>query len=124
MPEIICQIAGSTFHKQAPLIIGRLRHLQRLRLKRDPKNIHDPNAIGVYHVENRDGKLVGTQLGYLPRGVAEQLAPLMDGGMPEPEIVRWSVRHDRTGASIYGQVRITYGDGTEDQSGPGPDPCA
>jgi hypothetical protein len=41
-------------------------------LVREPKNPHDPNAIRV--------EVAGCLLGYVPRGHAKDLAPLMDRG--------------------------------------------
>ena len=41
-------------------------------LKRDPDNPHDSNAVGVWFLDDR--------LGYLPKSVAEKLAPVIDGG--------------------------------------------
>ena len=44
----------------------------RLSLKREPDNPYDPNAIGVWFLDDR--------LGYLPTPVAKRIAPVMDGG--------------------------------------------
>jgi hypothetical protein len=42
-------------------------------LEREPENPHDPNAIGVWFLDDR--------LGYLQGPVAKQLAPIMDQGI-------------------------------------------
>ena len=42
------------------------------RLEREPDNPHDPNAIGVWFLDDR--------LGYLPSPVARKLAPMIDAG--------------------------------------------
>jgi hypothetical protein len=42
------------------------------RLEREPDNPHDPNAIGVWFLNDR--------LGYLQRSVAKELAPEIDAG--------------------------------------------
>jgi hypothetical protein len=41
-------------------------------LVREPQNPHDPNAIRV--------ETDGHYLGYIPKGLAEKIAPLMDNG--------------------------------------------
>jgi hypothetical protein len=46
----------------------------RLRLVRDPKNIHDPNAIRV------ESDSLGL-LGHIPRDLAARLAPELDAGV-------------------------------------------
>lgn len=46
--------------------------IRYFRLERDPDNPHDPNAIGVWFLNDR--------LGYLQKTVAEKLAPLIDTG--------------------------------------------
>ena len=45
-------------------------------LVREPKNDHDPNAIMVVLDELRPGM----HIGYLTRGVAEKMAPVIDSG--------------------------------------------
>jgi len=64
----------------------------RLSLRREPENQHDENAIAVYLETYRKGMHVG----YVPRGVAETLAPLMDGKQVEIESV-WLTSVDPTG---------------------------
>lgn len=58
-----------TFHKWAALPKGRL---PSCKLKREPDNPHDPNAVAV---------VVGrVRVGHLPRDVASWVAPRMDAG--------------------------------------------
>jgi hypothetical protein len=45
-----------------------------LELEREPSNEYDANAIRVAHG--------GAKLGYVPREIAQVLAPLMDAGLP------------------------------------------
>jgi HIRAN domain len=45
------------------------------RLVREPENEADPNAVAVYV---RSEPWRGTKLGYLPRGVAKEIAPRLD----------------------------------------------
>ncbi len=44
-----------------------------LILRRESRNVHDPNAVAVLGPDRR-------QLGYLSRGVAETIGPAMDRG--------------------------------------------
>ncbi|MDE7279759.1 MAG: HIRAN domain-containing protein [Oscillospiraceae bacterium] len=46
-----------------------------VKLKREPRNAHDSNAVAVY-AALRDNRVFF--IGYLPRAVAAVLAPLMD----------------------------------------------
>lgn len=67
-------IVGTSFHRGAGDFIQRMKIGAGLALKREPANQYDKNAIAV---------MWGSRpLGYLPRGVAAELAPLMDKGMP------------------------------------------
>jgi len=66
-------IAGSSFHLGAGNIIMRLRGGETLWLRREPKNKYDANAIQV--------GMFNQVLGYIPRGLAEELAPKMDAGV-------------------------------------------
>lgn len=60
----------------AHAIVQRLRQGTPLILARDPKDIYDPqHAIMVFAIKpNR-------KIGYLPIGLAEEVAPLMDAGV-------------------------------------------
>jgi len=63
----------------AHAIVQRMRQGQPLLLARDPKDPYDPgNAIMVI-VANPGSK---RKVGYLPAGLAKELAPLMDAGVP------------------------------------------
>lgn len=65
-------IVGSSFQPGADRWIARLKSGQQLRLEREPTNKYDTNAISVHIFQQR--------LGYLPRGFAAELAPLIDQG--------------------------------------------
>jgi hypothetical protein len=69
-----------------------------LVLYRDPSNEHDPNATAVHLA------LSGEQLGWVPREVAEELAPELDAGTPWSAIVlrerRASPRDPRMGVTM------------------------
>lgn len=75
MPQVNKQfsIMGSSFCMGAGALIDKLKPNQRLELLREPTNKHDKNAIQVLWGPGR-------QLGWVPRQLAETLAPLMDAG--------------------------------------------
>lgn len=62
------KITGIRYHTGAKAAPGR-----RIRLRREPENPHDANAIAVFNHR-------GVQVGYLPREEAAWLAPLLDQG--------------------------------------------
>ena len=67
-----------------------------LELRRDPANEHDPNAIAVH--------AGGEQVGWVPRELAAELAPLLDEGQTWAAIVlreqRRSPRDPRHGLTM------------------------
>jgi hypothetical protein len=65
-------ITGSMFRPGATALIERLRQGQMLSLIRESNNKYDSNAVLVC-VGNR-------QIGYLPRGLAAEIAPVLDSG--------------------------------------------
>jgi HIRAN domain len=69
-----------------------------LVLRRDTANEHDPNAVAV---DPPDG---GAQVGWVPRELAAELAPDLDGGRPWAALVlresRASPRDPRTGITM------------------------
>lgn len=65
-------IVGTSFIPGSWALVERLRPNQPVSLLRQPTNKHDANAIGIF---------IGNQhVGYIPRGFAAELAPLMDAG--------------------------------------------
>jgi hypothetical protein len=64
-------LAGFQYHR-ASGIWSFLRVGASLRLKREPHNTHDANAIAVWFMND--------QLGYIPRSENGRLAELMDRG--------------------------------------------
>lgn len=66
-------IMGSSFVPGAGALIDRLKPNQEIALVREPTNPVHTNAIKV---------MLGlSPLGWLPRGLADELAPLMDSGV-------------------------------------------
>ncbi|WP_138860190.1 HIRAN domain-containing protein [Exiguobacterium mexicanum] len=66
----IIRLAGVTFEGRQKLI-AETKISENIKLKREPRNPHDKNAINVYDSKNRS-------LGWIPRETAKELAPLMD----------------------------------------------
>ena len=67
-------VAGAARHHAEALISDEAAPGCPLRLRRDPGNPHDPDAIAV---DTADGRL---QLGWVPREVAAELAGEIDAG--------------------------------------------
>lgn len=66
-------IMGSSFINGASMLIDRLKPGQPLKLVRQPKNPAHSNAVVI---------MWGVRgLGWVPRGLADELAPLMDKGV-------------------------------------------
>jgi HIRAN domain len=90
-------VAGAGSHHADALQSDAAAPGQPLELRRDPDNEHDPNAIAV-HARG------GEQLGFVPREIAEQLAPELDAGKPWAALVlreqRASPRDPRTGLTM------------------------
>ena len=61
-------VAGVSFHQCA---VAGCHEGQPVRLRRNPNNPHDKNAIEVH--------AGGSQIGFIPRDEAETLAELVDG---------------------------------------------
>src|SRR5674476_256411 len=62
----------------AHAIVQRMRQGVSLLLARDPADKYDPNAIMVIIAMPPAKKI---KIGYLPLGLAKELAPLMDAGV-------------------------------------------
>ncbi len=68
-----CQLSGTTHVKDIGKKTLTMKEGKRINLKRDPKNEHDKNAIGVFNS-------VDDQIGWVPQKDNEMLARLMDAG--------------------------------------------
>ncbi|MFD1739565.1 HIRAN domain-containing protein [Bacillus salitolerans] len=66
-------LAGISFEGR-PETIRNLHLTDPIVLKRDPQNVHDRNAIGVY-------TSTGNSIGWIPREVAVFLSPEVDNGL-------------------------------------------
>ena len=72
-------------HHEAKEVWQELRPGDRLELRREPANPHDPNAVQVW----REGRL----LGYLPRADNRDVARQLDRGQPLEARIRSVARH-------------------------------
>ena len=94
----VAGVAGAGAHHAEALQSEAVAPGQTLTLRRDRDNPHDANAIAV---DPSDG---GEQVGWVPREVAGELAPELDGGKPWSAIVlreqRASPRDPRTGLTM------------------------
>lgn len=102
-PELVARglrtagVAGAGQHHAEALQSAAAAPGEPLDLRRDPSNEYDPNAIAV---DARGGE----QLGWVPRELAEELAPELDAGKPWAAVVlreqRASPRDPRTGITM------------------------
>ena len=92
----IAGVAGAGSHHADALASDAAAPGRPLELRRDPGNEHDPNAIAVL--------ADGAQVGWVPRAVAEEIAPAIDAGEPYSAVVlrerRASPRDPRTGLTM------------------------
>jgi hypothetical protein len=85
-------VAGTSFAPNGVETIGRLRALAPLTLRRDPKNKYDKNAIQVLYL--------GHAVGFVPRQLAAEWAPLLDSGV-KIEVQRCGHAMDMWGVMAY-----------------------
>ena len=90
-------VAGAGRHHADALAGDAAAPGRPLALRRDPANPHDANAIAVDGAD-------GVQLGWVPRELAEELAPELDAARPWSAVVlreqRASPRDPRTGITM------------------------
>jgi hypothetical protein len=94
----VAAVAGAARHHGEALESQELGPGTELELRRDPENEHDPNAIAVH------GPGGGEQVGWVPRELAEEIAPELDAGRAWSAIVlreaRVSPRDPRSGLTM------------------------
>ena len=94
---VACGVAGAAAHHDEALQSAAVAPGEPLMLRRDPANEHDPNAIAV-------DTTAGEQLGWVPRELAAELAPKLDGGERWSAVIlreqRASPRDPRTGVTM------------------------
>lgn len=90
-------VAGAARHHGEALQSDGVAPGRPLDLRRDPGNVHDPNAIAVHAA-------AGEQVGWVPRELASELAAALDGGCPWSALSlresRSSPRDRRTGLTM------------------------
>jgi len=93
----VAGVAGAARHHAEALASDAAAPGAPLSLRRDPGNEHDPHAIAVDTAD-------ALQLGWVPRDLAAELAPLIDAGAPWSAVVlreqRGSPRDPRTGVTM------------------------
>jgi hypothetical protein len=93
----VAAVAGAGRHHAEALESEDVGPGRPLELRRDPDNPHDPNAIAV-HAPG------GPQVGWVPRKLAEELAPDLDAGREVSAVVlreqRPSPRDPRRGLTM------------------------
>jgi HIRAN domain len=103
----VCGVAGAARHHAEGLASSELGPGAVLELRRDVNNPHDPNAIAVH------GPGGGEQVGWVPRELAEEIAPSLDAGRAWSAVVlreaRVSPRDPRTGLTML----LAPGEGIE-----------
>ena len=92
-------ITGSTFYLNATAYIKRLRPGDPLILKREPELKYDTNAVAIYMPSAFGDK----QLGYVPRGLAAELAPIIDAGTEVTAV--------RARTALEGVLLLSWDDG-------------
>ena len=78
-------VAGTGFEGRDQVIRRHCREGMPVRLRREPHNEHDQNAIAVYFSVPRLFGLLGQaqlQIGYIKAAAAKGLAAKMDAGVP------------------------------------------
>jgi hypothetical protein len=93
----VAAVAGAGRHHADALESEDIGPGRPLELRRQPENPHDPNAIAVHAAG-------GEQVGWVPRELAEELAPELDAGRPMSAVVlreqRRSPRDPRHGLTM------------------------
>lgn len=93
----VAGVAGAGRHHADAIASDSVAPGRPLELRRDPDNPHDPNAIAVHAGD-------GEQAGWVPRELAEELAPKLDAGETWSAIVlreqRRSPRDPRHGLTM------------------------
>jgi hypothetical protein len=94
----VAGVAGAARHHTEALATDALAPGRPLVLRRDAANPHDANAIAVHPAGG------GEQAGWVPRELAEEIAPELDAGRPWAAVVlreqRRSPRDPRSGLTM------------------------
>ncbi|MBK8467933.1 MAG: HIRAN domain-containing protein [Chloracidobacterium sp.] len=69
-------VAGVSFEGRGEVIADHLAEHDPVVLRREPRNPYDPNAVAI-HLTTSEGQ----KIGYVPKAMAAEMAPLLDGGL-------------------------------------------
>ena len=102
----VSRVAGARDHHAEALQSDGAAPGRPLKLRRDRENEYDANAIAV---ETESGDV----LGFVPRELAQEIAPRLDAGEPYSALVlreqRATPRDPRTGVTmLLGPVRVVH----------------
>lgn len=100
---LLCKVAGTSFDGRQE-VIGAMIGDELALLRPEPNNQYDPNAIAVWVVFPAEANIESAQIGYLPREVAERVAPLLEG-----EDLLCSVDEIVGGFTLYNGGRANIG---------------
>ena len=75
---LLSKVAGVTFEGRQD-IIDQMTLTDLIQLRPEPQNKYDPNAIAVWVAFPPESGRENAQIGYLPKEIAAEVAPLMDG---------------------------------------------
>ncbi len=75
---ILCKVAGVTFEGRQEIIDTMVGNEVAMLIP-EPTNPYDPNAIAVWVAFPPESMQDKAQIGYLPKEVAKQVAPMIDG---------------------------------------------
>ena len=93
----VASVAGAAQHHREALESSGAEPGRPLTVRRDAGNPHDASAIAVHTADD-------AQLGWVPRELAAEIAPLVDAGEPWSAVVlrerRASPRDPRTGVTM------------------------
>lgn len=106
--EITLTVVGIHYRLTAPTVRKLIADLPiKVELRREPENMHDENAIAVWAMEK---PYRNTQIGYLKREVAADLAGAMDEGDFNPReawLTKIDDEHKAEGGNKYeGQLIV------------------
>src|SRR6478752_872132 len=75
------KVRGVSFYTRQSIIRSCCNEGDALALIREPQNSKDPNAVKVCRLVMGDSQpIVGDQIGYVSRELAEEIAPFLDNG--------------------------------------------
>ncbi len=105
---LLSKVVGVTFEGRQE-IIGMMHGSEVIQLRPEPSNQYDGNAIAVWVAFPPEARMEAAQIGYLPKEIATQVAPHMEGEYfigEVDEINGGFLKHDGTQASMGVIIRV------------------